>query len=188
GDVHGQQLHGRGGVDLIEESGNRAIGESGNRGIGWFDRHGPGRDDRVMARALALAMLLIAGPNLLARQAPSVLHIKVTVPDAEGRPVALGRHALLISDNPVSAAPHRIVTSSEGTADINLRPGSYIVESDSPAALNGHAYEWSVIITVAAGLDTTLALTAGNARVGTAKTDTVAPASITPAEAPAASA
>ena len=39
---------------------------------------------------------------------------------------------LLISDNPATGAPRRVVTSLEGTVDVRLRPGNYTVESDEP--------------------------------------------------------
>ncbi len=68
-------------------------------------------------------------------QAPSVLHIKVVLVDAEGQPTPVPRHALLISDNPASAPPRRIVTALDGTVDVRLRPGNYTVESDQPVVV-----------------------------------------------------
>ena len=77
------------------------------------------------------------------------------------------RHALLISDNPASAAPRRIVTTLDGVADVQLRPGSYTIESDKPSAFHGKAYQWTQMVTVRAGRETTLELTAANAEVET---------------------
>ena len=76
------------------------------------------------------------------------------------------RHALLISDNPASAAPRRIVTALDGTADVRLRPGNYTVESDQPVAFQGKAYQWTQTLDIAAGRDAVLELTADNAEVG----------------------
>src|SRR6187431_2569611 len=119
-----------------------------------------------MIRVLALATFLLAASAAALVQAPAVLHVRVTVLDAGGRPVVVPRHTLLISDVPVTAPPHRAVTSTQGTADINLTPGRYIVESDRPASVGGRSYEWSQMVEVIAGRETTLALTADNARVG----------------------
>ena len=75
------------------------------------------------------------------------------------------RHALLISDDPTSAPPRRIVTTLDGTADVRLRPGNYTVESDEPLAFQGKAYQWRHTLDIAAGRDATLELTAANADV-----------------------
>jgi len=96
-----------------------------------------------------------------------VLHIKVTIVDADGHVRPVPRHALLISDNPVSAAPQRVVTSIDGTADVRLKPGNYTVESDEPLIFQGKAYEWAQSVDVTPGRDGVLELTAANAEVGT---------------------
>ena len=75
------------------------------------------------------------------------------------------RHGLLISDNPPTREPRRVVTGADGTVAINLAPGSYIVESDRPVAFLGQAYQWTTFVEVVAGRDTALALTAKNAEV-----------------------
>jgi S1-C subfamily serine protease len=79
--------------------------------------------------------------------------------------VPVPRHALLVSDNPATSEPRRVVTATNGTVDIRLRPGSYTVESDRPFALLGQAYQWTQMVDVVAGRDATLALTAENAEV-----------------------
>ena len=120
-----------------------------------------GRRVRAIATALAV-VLLCAGA---AGQQIPVLHIKVTVVDADGQVRPVPRHALLISDNPATAAPQRKVTTVEGTADIRLPPGNYTVESDEPLIFQGNGYEWRQTIDVLAGHDMTLELTAANATV-----------------------
>ena len=116
-------------------------------------------------RALAVATLLSIVPGAVYVQAPSVLHIRIVVVDAEGKAMPVPRHALLISDNPTSAPPRRIVTTLDGTADVRLRPGNYTVESDEPLAFQGKAYQWRHTLDIAAGRDATLELTAANADV-----------------------
>jgi len=103
-----------------------------------------------------------------------VLHVKVTLVDSDGQPKPVPRHALLISENPASAAPRKVVTGLDGTVDVTMRPGNYTVESDRPVALGGKAYQWTQTVDIAAGRDTNLELTVGNAEVGAAAPSTSA--------------
>ena len=118
-----------------------------------------------MLPGLILAVLFSVSPPLAAVQTPSVLHIKVVLAGADGKPTPVPRHALLLSDNPATAPPRRIVTGLDGTADVRLRPGNYTVESDQPVVFQGKAYQWTQIVDVAAGRDAVLELTADNAEV-----------------------
>src|SRR5207245_2294454 len=81
-------------------------------------------------RALTLAALCAALPGAASGQALGVLHVKVTLTDAARTPVPVPRHALLISDNPATRTPRRVVTAPDGTAVVRLPPGNYTVESD----------------------------------------------------------
>src|SRR4030095_1491192 len=114
---------------------------------------------------MALLLALLAAAT--ATQQPGVLRITVTVVDADGHVKPVPRHALLISDNPVSAAPQRVVTAIDGTAQIALKPGNYTVESDEPLVFQGKIYDWMQTLDVPAGRETMLALTSDNAEVGT---------------------
>lgn len=116
-----------------------------------------------MLRALCLASLVLLSAGAVSSQALSVLRVRVVVVDADGTAMPVPRHALLISDNPASAAPRRIVTGLDGTAEVRLRPGNYTVESDRPTAFRGRAYQWTQIIDIVAGRDAMLDLTADNA-------------------------
>jgi hypothetical protein len=116
-----------------------------------------------MVRVFATAALMLAIPHAVGGQASAVLHIKVSLVDPEHKTVPIGRHALLISDNPATAAPRRVVTRADGTADVPLVPGNYTVESDEPLLFHGHAIHWTQTLDVAAGRDTVLELTADNA-------------------------
>lgn len=98
-----------------------------------------------------------------------VLRIAVTVVAADGSSRPAPRHALLISDDPVTSAPQRFVTKTDGTVEAHLKPGKYIVESDTPFVFEGKSYEWAQPVTVAASGETTLALTARNATVEASK-------------------
>jgi hypothetical protein len=134
----------------------------------------------VRALAASLSLLVVSAGSLTTRplaagQDSSVLHIKVTVSDAERGSIPVARHALLISANPSSAIPRRIVTSLAGTADVRLRPGNYTVESETPAAVLGRAYQWMQIVDVPVGREATLELTASNATVGAVTGDMTSP-------------
>ena len=121
-----------------------------------------------MVRVLAVLVALVAAGAGAAGQAVSVLHIKVVLVDADRKATPIARHALLISDNPATAAPRRIVTSMDGAADVRLPPGNYTVESDQPVAFRGKAYQWTQNVDIVAGRDAVLELTANNAEVETA--------------------
>jgi S1-C subfamily serine protease len=116
-----------------------------------------------MLRAALIAALLFTVPAPAASQARGVLRITVVLVDSERAVTPVPRHALLISDNPPSAAPRRILTALDGTAVVSLRPGNYTVESDRPVAFHGKAYEWRQQVDIAAGGDAVLELTADNA-------------------------
>lgn len=113
-------------------------------------------------RAAVLAAALFLEPTA---QSLGVLRIKVAIVDAGGRARPVPRHALLISENPSNAAPRRVITSLDGTAEINLRPANYTVESDEPLIFQGKAYQWTQTLDVAAGRTTPVEFTAGNAQV-----------------------
>jgi S1-C subfamily serine protease len=120
----------------------------------------------LMFRPFVLVAFLFAVPGAAGFQAPSVLHIKVVLMDAERKATPVPNHALLISDNPPTATPRRVVTALDGTVDVRLSPGKYTVESDLPMAFQGKAYQWTKFVTIVAGRDAALELTAENAEVG----------------------
>ena len=117
-----------------------------------------------MGRALVLAILAVA-PAASSGQTLVVLHIRAVLTDAAGQPKPVARHAILISDDPQTQETRRIVTSIDGTADVRLRPGHYVVESDQPVALQGKAYRWRQTLDIVAGRDSALDLTVANAVV-----------------------
>lgn len=90
--------------------------------------------------------------------------------DATGTQVPLARVVLLVSDNPATGEPRRVRTEANGTVDLRLKPGSYIVESDEPVGFAGKGYAWTILVTVASGRDTRVEFTAANAEIGDAPT------------------
>ena len=92
------------------------------------------------------------------------IHLTLVVGGKRATPVP--RHVLLVSDNPASRVPWRVVLSPGGTGRVALPPGNYTVESEDPLVFQGKAFEWRQALDVAAGNDTRLELTAENAEVG----------------------
>ena len=131
-----------------------------------------------MLPALALATLLMALPPAFAVQAQSVLTIKMVVKGADGQTTPVPRYLLLVSENPPSAPPRRVMTALDGTATVRLRPGNYTIESDQPFAYQGKLYTWIQTLDIVAGREAALELTAGNAEVESGD----APAGTTPAD------
>ncbi len=128
-------------------------------------------------KTLLFTALLAISSIAVSGQEVSVLHIKAALVDAAGSAMPVPRHALLISDDPPSTAPRRILTKIDGTADVRLRPGIYTVESDQPVVFHGKSYQWTERLEIVAGRDSVLELTAGNADVelATATTSSAAP-------------
>jgi hypothetical protein len=120
-----------------------------------------------MKRALVLVLAVACGSIGMYAQQASVLHVKVLLLDAARQPTPVPHHALLISEDPPSTPPRRVVTTAEGIADVRLRPGNYIVESDRPVAFEGRVYQWTQRIAISAGRDSTLELNAANAAEAT---------------------
>ena len=116
-----------------------------------------------MLRATVLTALALIAPHAVDAQTLSVLRIKVQLVDTDGKTTPVPRHALLISDNPSTSAPRRVVTTVDGTAEVRLRPGNYTVESDQPVTFHGKAYQWTKTLDIVAGRDAVLELTAANA-------------------------
>ncbi len=129
-----------------------------------------------MRRVLVLVTLL-AFPVELPGQSTTGLQVTITLPDEAQQPTPVSRHVLLISDNPATTIPKRVLTGPDGGVSIPLVPGSYTVESDRPAVLAGQSYAWTQMIDVVAGRTVTLALTAANAEI------TAAPEAASPTEA-----
>jgi hypothetical protein len=132
-----------------------------------------------MGQALLIATLWLSSSPAAFAQASSTLHITVTLPDATGRITPVARYALLISEEPPSTPPRRTLTTLTGTADVSLRPGRYVIESDQPVAFEGKTYEWSQRVEILADRDASLELTADNASIDTA---TSATTSATPSD------
>ena len=101
--------------------------------------------------------------TLAAAQGAATLRIRVVLTDASGVATPIPRLVLLVSDNPPTDEPRRVRTTADGTIELKLAPGSYLVELDEPVAFRGKAYTWTQIVEVAAGRETLLDLTAANA-------------------------
>jgi S1-C subfamily serine protease len=106
---------------------------------------------------LALSLTLAAG------QGGATLRVRVVLAEASGLTTPIPRLVLLVSENPPTDEPRRVRTNGDGTIELKLAPGSYLVESDEPVSFRGKAYTWTQIVDVVAGRDTILDLTAATA-------------------------
>jgi S1-C subfamily serine protease len=116
-----------------------------------------------MGRVLVLAVLALCVPAAISSQTLAVLRIRAVLTDAAGQSRPVARHALLVSDEPQTQETRRILTSIDGVANVRLRPGTYVVESDQPVAFEGKAYRWRQTLNIVAGRDSSLDLTLANA-------------------------
>jgi S1-C subfamily serine protease len=116
-----------------------------------------------MTRWLALVLTVVVGASVAAAQSSGVLHIKVSVLDRNRQPTPVPHHGLLISEDPPSTVPRRVATGADGTVDVTLRPGRYVVESDKPITFEGRVYQWTGHVTVPATGGTSLDLNTSNA-------------------------
>ena len=119
----------------------------------------------LLLRTLAFTALVVVLPSSSTGQALGVLRVRIVLADADGTPTPAPRYALLVSDNPATAEPRRIITTLDGTVEVKLRPGNYTLESDKPLAFRGRRYQWMQMVDIAAGRDTVVDLTAANAEV-----------------------
>src|SRR3989442_14291594 len=78
----------------------------------------PRADDGFMGRALLVATLLVTNSPAASAQALNTLHITLTLADATGKVTPVAPHALLISDEPPTTAPRRILPPLAGTPAI----------------------------------------------------------------------
>lgn len=115
---------------------------------------------RKLAIAGCAATLFAAS---LTAQSLQTLHITVAISDARQQTLPVARFTLLISDDPPSAVPRRVLTNAAGIVEVKLRPGRYTVESDEPAVAGGRAFEWAQSIELSAGTDAALVLDSSNA-------------------------
>jgi hypothetical protein len=110
-----------------------------------------------------LAATLALVSTLVSAQATGTLRVRVVLTDASGVATPVPRLVVLVSDEPPTGEPRRVRTTADGTIELKVAPGTYIVELDEPIAFRGKAYTWSQIVEVRAGRETLLDLTAGNA-------------------------
>lgn len=164
-ELHGRVAGHRGGERVFCQSPSDTLRRSRmfQRYDARFDTPPRWRDDDRMSRGLMLALLCLAWPAFAGGQDAGVLRIRVVLRGADDTPTPIRRHLLLISDNPASAPPRRVVTDAEGLAQLRLRPGNYTVESDQPVAFGGRIYQWTETVDLVAGGDRLLELTAANA-------------------------
>jgi hypothetical protein len=116
-----------------------------------------------------IAALIFSVVTLIApvpeQAAGATLRVRVVLTDASGVATPIPRLVLLVSDEPPTGEPRRVRTGADGTVELKVAPGSYIVELDEPIAFRGKAYNWTQLVEVSAGPETVLDLNTGNADI-----------------------
>ena len=130
-------------------------------------RHDPrGRPTTRWVAAVLMPIALAGALPHAGAQGGGVVRVSVALAGTDGAVLPVPRHALLVSDEPPTSTPRRIVTALDGTASIRLAPGTYTVESDQPVAFQGREYQWRQTLAVVAGQDARVELTTANAEAG----------------------
>ena len=119
-----------------------------------------------MRTALAALTLTVAGfvidPDRAYAQEPGELRVTVRLTDSKARmtyPAAL--HHLTITRE-AGSPTYRVLTSPDGTVEMTLAPGAYVVESVDPTEFQERYYRWSQRVVVMAGALIVLELTNSN--------------------------
>ena len=86
---------------------------------------------------LKLAATLALASTLAAAQATGTLRVRVVLTDASGVATPVPRLVLLVSDEPPTGEPRRVRTTADGTVELKVVPGTYVVELDEPIAFRG---------------------------------------------------
>lgn len=101
---------------------------------------------------------------MAAAQPTGVLQVRVLL-ESDGQPRPWPRHALLVSDEPPSRPPWRVVSAADGTARLTLPAGAYVIESEAPLVFQGRTFEWRQTFEIVAGQEQRLELTAATAEI-----------------------
>jgi len=91
----------------------------------------------LLLRTLAFTAIVVVLPSSSTGQALGVLRVRIVLADADGTPTPAPRYALLVSDNPATAEPRRIITALDGTVEVKLRPGTSADYSSDPITIQG---------------------------------------------------
>ncbi len=117
---------------------------------------------RLLVSCVVLAGLAGVGTARLSGQSSGVVSVRITL---DGGAAPVPRHVLLVSDNPASRVPWRVVVGSDGHGRVNLPAANYTIESEEPLVFGGRALEWRQTFDVVAGSDVTIEFTLDNATV-----------------------
>jgi hypothetical protein len=120
-----------------------------------------------MRTALAALTLTVAGfvvdPDRASAQEPGRLRVIVRVADSQARVTPLPRRVLSITGAGGSPT-YRVPTGPNGTVDISLPPGAYVVEPFGQIVFQSRYYRWRQRVVVTAGALIVLELTDSNMR------------------------
>lgn len=115
--------------------------------------------------ALLMALAVAASLPVFA-QSPEKVVVKVTVVDDGLNLKNVPKFSLIVQRNgdPV-AATTKVSTSADGTVELALSPGRYIVTSEKPLSFQNRSFTWEQPFTIEGGKSQTVELSSDNARI-----------------------
>jgi hypothetical protein len=120
-----------------------------------------------MRTALAALTLAVAGfvidPDRAYAQEPGQLRVTVRVADSKGRVTPLDGRVLRITGE-AGSPTYRVPIGPDGTVDMTLAPGVYVVEPFGQVVFEWRYYRWRERVVVTAGALIVLELTDSNTR------------------------
>ena len=116
-------------------------------------------------RRLFTAAILILAFCAAAHAESGKLKIRVALVDRDLNVKPVPKLSLTLQ--PKSGAPVKAVTAFDGTAELDLAPGTYHLTNSQPVEFQGKKYSWEVDVTIHPGSNQ-LELSSDNARIGQA--------------------
>src|SRR5215203_831578 len=121
-----------------------------------------------MLKTLFVLSILLVSLLVLSihAQSPENVSFKVTVVDKDLNVRNVPKFGLVIrKPGDISFPEAKITTSSEGVASLSLRPGSYLVTSDSPLLFQNRTYDWEIPFAVELGKVITVDVSSHNTKI-----------------------
>jgi S1-C subfamily serine protease len=121
----------------------------------------------MLKTLFVLSILLVSVTIVPIRaQSPENVSFKVTVVDNDLNVRNVPKFALVIKKSGESSLPEtKITTSPDGGASLSLRPGYYLVTSESSLTFQNRSYDWALPFAIETGKSATIDLSSHNAKI-----------------------
>ena len=128
-----------------------------------------------MLKTLFVLSILLVSLQIVPVSAQSLesVSFKVTVVDSDLNIRNVPKFGLVIRKSGDLSVPEtKITTSSEGVATLSLRPGFYLVTTETPLSFQNRSYDWSLPFAIESGKSATIDLSSHNATIRSLSTST----------------